>query len=89
MTACCVPFCKGRSRKDWREWVCGRHWRQVSRETRSAYRRAWRVVDQSGDPWRHPGGSPERLEAVRNLHTAEALWERCKVEAIEAGMGIG
>lgn len=89
MTACCVPFCNGRSRKNWREWICGRHWRQVSTASRRASNRGWRQVERDGDFWRHPGGSPERLAAVANLHAAEAAWAQCKVEAIEAGMGIG
>lgn len=88
MTACCVPFCRGNSRKDYREYICARHFRMVSRETRRAYNRAWRLVDRDGNFWEWPPNSPERIAILERRNASWALWERCKVEATEAGMGI-
>ena len=88
MTICSVPHCPGKSRKDWHEWLCGRHFRMASREARRENNRAWRLVEQDGNFWRFPPGSPERLAAVDRFHAAERAWECVKVEAIEAAVGI-
>lgn len=88
MTACCVPFCRGRSRTPYGEWICSRHWRLVSRDLRRTYGRAWRVDARLGPYWEKPAGSPERFAAVDAHREVGRLWEVCKTEAIEAGVGI-
>ncbi|WP_018266476.1 hypothetical protein [Methylosinus sp. LW4] len=95
---CCVPFCRRTigADKGYSEWVCPKHWRLVSRETRAAYalarRRARRIIARKPiyrEYWRLPAGSPARLSAVAMWRRVDSVWERCKRQAIERALGGG
>lgn len=93
---CCVPFCRRTTKAGgFSEWICGKHWRLVSRKTKQRRRMADRIVARAsarfsatyqaqGLTW--TDAQLRRCDAARRL--ARAGWERCKAEAIEAAMGI-
>lgn len=76
---CAVPGCK-HTRGDRKgdpvgpgmEWVCGDHWSLVPRSMRAIYSRVKRKAKRWSD----------RPIAVHRI------WQRCKREAIERGMGL-
>lgn len=83
---CLVPFCRrtrGQRKGDrpihaGEEWICGIHWRHVSRTKKSRWRRAIRRRDAERDPYR-----AGRWQAVK-----KKVWVSIKREAIEAAAGI-
>lgn len=91
---CCVPFCRRTTRKPYREWICGIHWRLVSSRTKQRRRAAVKIARRSNerfdDAYSAQGYFEEsqyqRVLAAR--HLSEALWERCKSEAIERAGGL-
>lgn len=93
---CCVPFCRRTTaRGHFREWICPKHWPAVSRRTKARksanarfIRRELRRNPLAAEYWKLPPGSKERVKAVRMWRLADAIWERCKAEAIERAMGI-
>jgi hypothetical protein len=71
--ACLVPFCRRTHKPEaYSEWICGEHWRLVSKATRRrlflARRRAVRLMGERGRAW---------------AAFADRLWDRCKAEACE------
>lgn len=72
---CCVPFCRRtyRNDKDFREWICHKHWPLAGRRLRWLYA-AWKR--------RRRRGHPEAPAKCREL------WERCKARAIETALGL-
>lgn len=93
---CCVVGCK-RTRKPnpFPEWICGVHWKMVSKKTRAehrasnyALRRAILINPMVSTYWKMKPGSPERLAAVQMWATSAEIWERCKIEAVERAMGL-
>ena len=92
---CCVPFCRRTASRakfpGCTEIICGKHWRmapQVWRRRRSKLERMYKKRFGNNPPWMYPGGSPNRLAAVKLDHLIHALWERCKHRAIESAAGI-
>jgi len=93
---CCVPFCRRTTRAGpFREWICGKHWRLVSRKTKTRRRMAERIVARADARFAvqyEAQGCTFREEQLRRCDAARGLarvsWERCKAEAIEAAMGI-
>lgn len=96
---CCVPFCRRTIAAEKiapnTEWICGRHWPLVSRKLKAEYRlakrRARRILARRPiyrEYWKLPPGSPERLRAVSMWRRLEAIWERCKAQAIERAAGL-
>lgn len=91
--SCCVPHCR-RTRKNpdgYKAWICGKHWQLVPKHLRRRDRKlVRRYVRRFGrNPfWHFPGGSPERIEAVRLTRLCEKSWEACKKKAIEGAAGI-
>jgi len=91
--ACCVPFCRRTFKEEPHvdEMICGKHYRLASKILR---RRRTRLVTRYrkkfGDnaPWAYPGGSPQRIEAVRLAKLCDVLWKKCKAQAIERAAGI-
>lgn len=79
---CVVPFCRRTAgqRKHWRpitadtQWLCGDHWRLVDKRLRRLVRKAQRHFHAVGTD--------------RALKLDLWLWDRCKRQAIERGMGI-
>lgn len=93
---CCVPHCR-RTRRPWDgmganpEWICGKHWPQISKVLRrrdAKLLRRYRKKFGNNNPWAYPGGSPERIESVRLAKLLERSWAACKAQAIERAMGI-
>lgn len=94
---CCIPYCKRTLRNDkgYKEWICGKHWPLVPRTSKSDYAREKRIARKivARKPlyrewWKYPGGSSDRLAAIRMWKKLDETWERCKQQAIEAAMGI-
>lgn len=93
---CSVPFCKRTRRPNGSdEWVCGKHWALVPRQTRAAYnlakRRSRRIIARKPlyrEYWKLSPGSPARLSAVAMWRRVDSAWERCKREAIERAAGL-
>lgn len=92
---CCVPFCRRTTAGPFGEWICGKHWASVSRQTKRRRRCVMRLVERSRkrfhrqyaeQGWRWKPSQFERVEAAKRL--ADALWQRCKREAIERAAGI-
>lgn len=95
-TPCCVPFCRRTTKAGaFSEWICGKHWALVSKRTKRWRRLADRLLARSdsrfnrqyaaqGCTWTEP--QLQRVDAARRL--ANAGWQRCKREAIEAAAGI-
>ncbi|MEQ8395009.1 hypothetical protein [Thalassobaculum sp.] len=77
---CEVPHCprtRGRRKgeteiQDGERWICGDHWRLVSRSMKAIYRRARRRAASGKGSW----------------EAAHRLWMRCRREAIEIAVGI-
>lgn len=98
--ACCVPFCRRTTRADrWPgslEWICAPHWRHVSRDKKVAQkalrkehegiRSEIEAASSAGDGIGLDAAFARRGEA---FDRSDALWERCRAEAVEAGAGIG
>lgn len=93
---CCVPGCNRTKQCDGAtEWICGKHWAVVSRrqrgrlaDNRRYIRRACRLEPLSREFWKLPPGSPARIKAVRMWDLHDAIWTRCKAEAIERAVGL-
>lgn len=87
---CCIPFCRrtfanGKNGTPWperSEVICGRHWRLVDKPTRARHRRAWKLVEKIEQ--RH--GKQRTWHFARM--TAFRIWDRIKVQATEAAVGI-
>lgn len=76
---CVVPYCnRTREAAEVSEWICGEHWRGVSRLKKATMRRLRKRIPLTQDPQRR----------VRLEHHADLLWDRMKSEAIEAAVGI-
>lgn len=99
--SCLVPFCRrsrGLRKGEIRlpsEWICGPHWSGVSKQTRRRknanakfIRRELRRQPLANQYWLMPPGCVDRVRAVRMWGNADAIWRRCKREAIEAAGGI-
>jgi hypothetical protein len=93
--SCCVPYCRRTTSAEFREWVCGKHWPLVSRQTKATLRtakaRARRILrskPQYREYWKLPPGSPARLSAVSMWARLDQAWANCKREAIERAVGI-
>ncbi len=80
------------------EWVCGEHWRHVSKDYRRAHARADRRMlaaydrrrpDSDGDDVIAFGSYADLAEYMRARAAAARLWARCRRFAIERAMGIG
>lgn len=99
---CCVPFC-GRSRGDrkgdpvdrYDEWICGDHWKLVSRRTKLFRRRCDAALEKArreAAVYRSRQGYVTHIDLVLKINhagrRAARAWDRCKREAIEKGMGI-
>lgn len=73
---CVVPFCKRTTgRAEFREWICGDHWRLIDRDRRRAYGRYARQ-------WRR-----YYRVAAAGAVTAR-LWGALKRMAIERAVGL-
>lgn len=91
--SCCVPFCRRtrHNRDNTSEWICGDHWRLVPARLRKRKYRLFRLYrHRYGDNsfWAYPGGSPQRLGAVKLDRLCGKAWEACKRAAIEAAVGL-
>jgi hypothetical protein len=91
---CCVPFCR-RTTKPGGEWICGVHWPMVSKRTKRRkvvharfVRREVRRNPKVREYWKLPPGSKARIKAVVMWRLSDAIWARCKREAIERAMGL-
>ena len=81
-TPCCVPFCRRTTANIfYREWICPDHWREVSLTAR-VDKRKWARIAKRVVTVHHP------RYLGRIFARADAAWERCKREAIEAAAGI-
>lgn len=92
---CVVPFCKRTADsakfEGCSEIICGKHARMASRTLRLRYRklsRRYRKNLGGMDWWKHPPGSPLRLEGVKLARILDKLWERYKRNAIERAVGL-
>lgn len=72
---CIVPFCRRTFKRTGRfsEWICGPHWRLVSRAAKLAHRTA------KFKALRDPAAIADAISA----------WKRCCAEATEAAAGVG
>lgn len=71
MTTCCVPFCRCTTKRVFYEWICGSHWKLVDRSLRREKREAeTRWKDEGNEFW----------------PTYDAVWQRCKTQAIERAL---
>lgn len=91
--ACCVPMCSRtrHNREGFGEWICGPHWGQVPVRLRSRKSRLFRLYRRrygNNGFWAYPGGSPDRLGAVKLDRLCGKAWLRCKAAAIETAFGI-
>ncbi len=91
--SCCVPHCRRTTRNEdgYSNWICGIHWRLVSKyRRRRDSKLVRRYVKKFGRTpfWHYPGGSPQRIEAVRLTSLCEKSWELCRKQAIERAGGI-
>lgn len=92
---CIVPFCRrtaDAAKFAGQEIICGKHWRLASATLRRRHSRmARRYRKHFGDNgwWHYAPGSPERLACVRLARICDALWDRCKAQAIQRAGGIG
>lgn len=88
---CCVPFC-GRTRKPGcNEWICSGHWANVPRRLRRRkflFERRYRKLFGNNAWHIYPGGSPDRIMAVRLDRLCDLAWQRCKKAAIEGAAGL-
>jgi len=75
MTRCCVPFCRRTTRREFDEWVCGRHWRLVDERVRALRGRVKRKANRIG--W-----TPALIALDMRL------WTRAKAQAIERAAGL-
>jgi hypothetical protein len=72
---CAVPFCgRTTSRSEFNEWLCGDHWRQISKIKRRVYGRLTKK-------WR-------RYHHLSDGIRADRIWNRLKREAIERAVGL-
>lgn len=87
---CCVPFCR-RTRRPWNDptsthrWVCGTHWRHVSKTKKR--RMSWALRRWNKLTCRGAGGT----ETVKARALSRIWWrtfEHACTEAIEAAAGI-
>lgn len=91
-TTCLIPGCKRTTGKPHEEWICGKHWSQVPRDSRRAlssivraYRR--RFGDQGF--WVFPPGSDDRIAAAKMDLEWRAAWAAIKEAAVaEHFMGV-
>lgn len=89
---CCVPFCRRTRKPGCSEWICQTHWAPVPRSMRLVHFRLGREYRKSfgnNSPYIYPGGSAERVEAVRLTHRHNRVWDRIKRLAVEKATGIG
>ncbi len=100
---CCVPHCKhtrGPRKGDTEplreggEWICGKHWMALPKQTRRVRYRVERQVEKAvaAEPlvrewWRLPKGEA-RIAALNLWRRYDRIWQACKKQAIEIGMGI-
>jgi hypothetical protein len=92
---CVVPFWRRTANEakypPGTEIICGKHWRMAPATWRRRRSKLERIYSRRfGDSpfWEFPAGTPKRIEAVRLDRLINALWERCKTEAIERAAGI-
>jgi hypothetical protein len=91
---CCVPFCRRTADAEkfkGQQIICGKHWRLASPTLRKRHRRIVRMYRQrfgENGYWHYLPGSEKRVECVRVGRLCDALWERCKREAIERAVGL-
>lgn len=78
---CLVPFCKHWTERfsEAGEWICGQHWRHVSRTKKRRLRLAYRRWCET---------TPKSLAQGRWSQIWHIVWHRAKSEAIEAAAGI-
>lgn len=79
--ACCVPFCRRTTgRTEFREWICGDHWRLIDKAKRRVYGRLgkrWRRY-RCDDGWAN----------LSEVERADRIWRRLKAQATERAAGI-
>lgn len=91
---CSVPFCRRTAdakKFEGQEIICGKHWRlasAVQRRRHSRVARQYRRLFGDQGFWQFPPGSEKRIAAIRLGRICNALWERCKNDAIERAAGI-
>lgn len=76
-----MPFCRHTTKRvEFREWICGDHWRLIDKTKRQVYGRIARQ-------WRryNPGNHPDYHSAVKRI---DRIWGRLKKQAIERGAGL-
>lgn len=72
---CIVPFCRRTTKPDgFREWICGPHWRPVSKRLKRLHAASKR---------RHRR-APDQATHAR----CDRVWALCKRHAIEAAGGL-
>lgn len=91
--SCCVPFCRRtrHNHEGFSEWICGDHWRLVPpllRKRKAKMFRLYRRRYGNNSFWAYPGGSPNRLGAVKLDRLCDKVWKACKKAAIERAAGI-
>jgi len=64
--------CRGRSRKPWAKFICGKHWPLAGREQKKELRRLDREWRRSGE-WGGPNAR-ELWDAMMNEWDAIAAW---------------
>lgn len=93
---CCIPFCQRTHRNDegFSEWICPRHWKNVSKRTRRKKSASEKIALRANQRFRaeydSQGGYQElQLDrAVAAIALKNRIWERCKREAMEGAAGI-
>lgn len=96
--ACIVPHCRRTVSADKYpgcEIICAKHWRLISRRTRASKARAERRHRKLVRLWERANGRRDAhasARLARIIHRSNSAcgraWTRCRVEAIEAAVGI-
>lgn len=78
---CCVPHCRGFTRKPVDEYLCSRHWKLVSRSRKRALAIYNKIIQRFQDKEREV---PDYFETVgvrrwnRAVRKQRSAWESCK-----------
>jgi hypothetical protein len=77
--ACCVPFCRRTTARQFVEWICREHWLLIDPRKRRVYARQRRR-------FRRFAGDEVAAEIFDRV--TDRLWRNIKREAIERAVGV-